>query len=354
MQPPTQIFRKSALERLSTPEQLDRLIEVTTPRGWWSLYAVCGLLFAILVWSFVGRLPTTISGKVILLPPRGVDEIYATGTGFVTEVLVKENDHVEPGEVVAYVQDKTLAEKTRGSRRDAELKIASLQQKIPYLERQAKAKKEAADMGLIASDQAAESVGQLSQARMDLESLRNQLSLSNVEYKGQTEIRAVTAGRIVELLTSPGALVQMGSPVMTVAEEKDDLTAIMFIPKVGDRAKVGMEAQISPAAFPKEEYGFLKGEITFVSMVPARTHMLYELTRNRILNEELSKGGAPFILRAKLIKDPKTPSGYAWSSSHGPKHRGINAGMIGEARVVVENRRPIAMAIPALKNLLGL
>ena len=34
-----QIFRKTALEKLSSPEQLDELMKITTPKGWVALIA---------------------------------------------------------------------------------------------------------------------------------------------------------------------------------------------------------------------------------------------------------------------------------------------------------------------------
>ena len=38
------IFRKVALERLSSPEQLDQLMQVTSPKGWLALAGLGALL----------------------------------------------------------------------------------------------------------------------------------------------------------------------------------------------------------------------------------------------------------------------------------------------------------------------
>ncbi len=61
------IFRKAALERLSSPEQLDQLMQVTTPKGWLALIALAGLLVMVVVFSFVARIPITVAGQCILL-----------------------------------------------------------------------------------------------------------------------------------------------------------------------------------------------------------------------------------------------------------------------------------------------
>src|SRR5262249_6294354 len=44
-------FRKTALDRLSSSEQLDRLLQVTSPRGWIALVGLGLLLAASLLWG---------------------------------------------------------------------------------------------------------------------------------------------------------------------------------------------------------------------------------------------------------------------------------------------------------------
>ncbi|MEO1621147.1 MAG: hypothetical protein AAFU53_08965 [Cyanobacteria bacterium J06632_3] len=57
------IFRKEALERLSSPEQLDQLIKIVTPRSLLPLVALSGLLGCGLLWSIFGRIPVTTTGS---------------------------------------------------------------------------------------------------------------------------------------------------------------------------------------------------------------------------------------------------------------------------------------------------
>jgi hypothetical protein len=61
------IFRKEALERLSSPEQLDQLMQIVSPRSWLPLTALGGLLACGLVWSFVGRIPVTTTGQGVMV-----------------------------------------------------------------------------------------------------------------------------------------------------------------------------------------------------------------------------------------------------------------------------------------------
>jgi hypothetical protein len=51
------LFRQVALEKLSSPEELDQLMQVTTPRGWFALAALIGLVTVAVVVGVVGVIP---------------------------------------------------------------------------------------------------------------------------------------------------------------------------------------------------------------------------------------------------------------------------------------------------------
>src|SRR5271156_521430 len=56
-------IRQAAIERVNDPEQLDRLLTVTSARGWIALTAVAGLIGVAVGWSLVGRLPSYVEGQ---------------------------------------------------------------------------------------------------------------------------------------------------------------------------------------------------------------------------------------------------------------------------------------------------
>lgn len=58
------IFRKSSLDRVSSPEQLNDYIKVTTPGVWMTLTAVIVLLVGVCVWGVLGRLDTKIAAPL--------------------------------------------------------------------------------------------------------------------------------------------------------------------------------------------------------------------------------------------------------------------------------------------------
>ena len=69
--PSERIFRQIAIERLSSPEQLDRLITLASPVGWTAFLAIAVLLSAIVVWGFIGQIPTRVEGAGILVSRGG-------------------------------------------------------------------------------------------------------------------------------------------------------------------------------------------------------------------------------------------------------------------------------------------
>ena len=60
------IFRKKALDSISSPENLTEYLRVTNPGIWVVLAAVILLLAGVLIWSSVGTLDTTAAAKVIV------------------------------------------------------------------------------------------------------------------------------------------------------------------------------------------------------------------------------------------------------------------------------------------------
>jgi hypothetical protein len=97
---PTPIFRQEALERLSSPERLDELMHVTSPRSWIALAALGGLIVAALIWSAFTTLSTTVSGSGI------VESSSRTAQGLAAIVYVTPADSltIRPGEDVTVPQ----------------------------------------------------------------------------------------------------------------------------------------------------------------------------------------------------------------------------------------------------------
>jgi len=68
------LFRKKSLERISSPEQLNSYIRVSTPSVWMLLAAIVILLAGVCVWGVFGHMDTTLS--VVAISQEGFVTAY--------------------------------------------------------------------------------------------------------------------------------------------------------------------------------------------------------------------------------------------------------------------------------------
>ena len=111
-----QIFRKVSLERLSSPEQLDQLMTVTSPKGWLALIALGTLVTVAVIWGVYGTIPTKVQGNGILLRSGGVYDIESETAGKVTSIYQNRGDIVKKGQITARVAQPDLIERINKSR----------------------------------------------------------------------------------------------------------------------------------------------------------------------------------------------------------------------------------------------
>lgn len=102
------IFRKVALERLSTPDQLDQALLLTPSAGRFALYCACALVTSIIVASVLISVPIMASGVGIVLQEQGVSEVVAVNGGRVVNILVGNGDAVAKGQLLAELAQPDL------------------------------------------------------------------------------------------------------------------------------------------------------------------------------------------------------------------------------------------------------
>lgn len=117
-------FRKVALDRLASPEQLDRLMQVTDPRGWLILCSFGIVLTTAAVWGVLGRIQHDVPATGMLVRSGGVFEINALSTGRITDLAVRVGDTVAEGQVVGRMYQQELNDKLR----DAKATLAELEE----------------------------------------------------------------------------------------------------------------------------------------------------------------------------------------------------------------------------------
>ena len=88
------LYRKAALERISSPEQLDKALKVTSPMSWLALLGVTLIVVVTVIWSIIGTIPVTVTAPGMVSAVVGSNAVYASESGTVVAVLVRSGDEL--------------------------------------------------------------------------------------------------------------------------------------------------------------------------------------------------------------------------------------------------------------------
>lgn len=309
----SEIYRKVSLERLSSPEQLDTLMTVTSPRSWIALTAVGMLVAAAIIWGVVGSIPTKLSYPGILLKSGGIQRVIAASGGQITDIRVVDDDFIRKGQVVARIAQPQMVDQINNARGQLSAAVNSR-----------------ADAGIIR---------------------QLQLKVNQLEAQLETASRVVSpvSGRIVEVKASRGDFVTPGETLVSMeptGEEIKDLEAVLYV-RVEDAKKIepGMAVNIALSSIKKEEYGLLLGRVTSVPKYPQSLAGMMKTLGNEELVKQLVGMGAPVEVHIDIIPDARTVSGYKWTTPAGPPVK-LNSGTLVNGSIIVKTQRPLALIFP--------
>lgn len=274
------IFRKVSLERLSSPEQLDLLMRITTPKGWVALIAMGCLLLSGVAWGIWGRIPTKVMGQGILVKSGGIYEIVSSGTGRVKGLYCNVDEQILKGQTIAriaqpdlidkinakrerlqaleikYEQDTAffkenarLERRARAKERDnLEKSTNILKERIKWLEEKIKKQEKLHQKGLITKERWINTKKDFNTTQQEIEKIRNQVQqldikdleldnrrkreirdIENQINEAQMDLKAsqrqadtaavVTSpysGRVIEIDVEPGAIVNRGTSLVRI------------------------------------------------------------------------------------------------------------------------------------------
>lgn len=415
------VFRPEAVQRAFSPDQLDQVLTATDPRGWVVLAAIGLLLLAAIAWGVGGRITNKVGGHGILVRSGGVLEVVVPAAGRVTDIAVQPGDSVTEGQVVARLVQSELLESLQAARlrvqaareraasgdrvsteRLALERIALEREETQIRERQRSAdervgmvrervtaQQRLVEQGLITQatllttrQQLDQAQGEVQQAAADLAQLRAralevesrstgetrdtrtalaeaEAELARVERELTEKTRVVSpyTGRILEITTEHGRIVQAGEPIMSLdltGGAVQELVAVAYVSaEHGKTIRPGMRIHVAPRTVRQEEHGMMLGTVTYVSDYPATQRGMMRVLKNEKLVTDLAGDGAPYELHASLIPDPATVSRYRWSSSVGPDMR-IESGTLAEALITVREQRPAELVVPAIRRWVGM
>ena len=127
------LYRKSALDKLSNPEQLDRMIKVSSPMSWLALIAVLLVIIVTVIWSIFGTLPTTETVSGMILDRTSVNSVYSDTAGTLEKYVIKVGNEVKKGDKIAEIKLSDGTIKDINANRDGVLSVLTLEDGMPIL-----------------------------------------------------------------------------------------------------------------------------------------------------------------------------------------------------------------------------
>lgn len=127
------LYRKSSLDKLSNPEQLDRMIKISSPLSWLALIAILLVIAATVVWSIIGTLPTTETVSGMIVDSNSVNAVYSESAGTLEKYCVDVGKEIKNGDKIAEVKQTDGTVKTIKADRDCVLSAYSLEPGTPVL-----------------------------------------------------------------------------------------------------------------------------------------------------------------------------------------------------------------------------
>src|SRR5579863_6188782 len=355
--PSEKIFRHVALERLSSPEQLDRLITLTSPIGWAALVAIAALLAAIVAWGIFGTVPTRVQGAGILVARGGqVYDAMAPASGTLASVAAI-GLAVKEGDVVAALDDAQAGQDLQHAQNVAREQEQQLKELVARFDREIAARREvdakerenlgdiisSAEQGFITRRFVQETRQLMETAEQDGRRARNDLLRIAAQELDQTDRRdeevwhqqeavnaarrsveeltirlerntrivSPIAGHVTEVKATVGTVVAPGRPVVSIEKAGRGLELMLYIPpEQGKQVTRGMEVRVEPATVKKEEFGTLIGHVLAISEFPISPEGMLAVLGNPEPVKLFSVQGAPYAARVGLEPDAARLSGY--------------------------------------------
>jgi HlyD family secretion protein len=193
------------------------------------------------------------------------------------------------------------------------------------------------------------------QKQEEIDALKAEGARLQSEVNIGSAVKAPVAGRIEEIRVGRGDVVSPGTVLVTIGQVNPGSFEILavFANNMAKRIAPGMDTHIRPVSVRKEEHGSMRGRVLSISELSISKAELDAILRNSELTNNLMGDTAPLLAKIEVFLDKGTPSGFAWWGGQGPPFA-VTRGTRVEVDVLVDHRRPIALIIPAFRQLLGL
>lgn len=300
------IFSREALDKMRSPEKLDRMLQITNPIGWMGLIAVGVVMFSVVLWSVFGAFSEKADGMGMIMDSAGVVNVSHVMDGKVSEIYVHTGSRVKKGDIIARLEQAA---------RSADTRMALY------------------DMNLSANNR-------------DAAQRASQYDAKKYQEKVGEEIYSDYDGIVDEIAVERGSIVQMGAPICTLRrdQERKDLSGVFYVSvEKGKRVTPGMTLQLSPNGSDTSQNGSLLAVVRSVSEYPVSQQGMQKALGNAQLAQWIftKENSALVEVHFDLVKDETSPSGYLWTSVVG-NHRPVTAGSFCTGSIVIERKLPLS------------
>jgi HlyD family secretion protein len=192
--------------------------------------------------------------------------------------------------------------------------------------------------------------GEIDLKKSQLEELRVKMGVGSV-------VRAPIGGVIQEVHVGRGDVATSGQVIATIGPAQaenagaDEMLVLLAGPR-RKRVAVGMEARVVPDGTKREEYGSMRGRVTYVSPSEVSNAHIEQILHNAQLTQRLIGDGSALLAHVELVRSKTNPSGFAWWSGSGPPYR-ITPGSVASLDIIIGQVRPISLVLPFLRKLLS-
>lgn len=268
--------------------------------------------------------------------------------------------------------------------------IESERKKLSFLNNQLESENNLLEKGLIVRSQVANTKQQIDASKNTIERLKSQmvetssrklnigfdlqqkivlqnqriaeaernLQFLSERYETQSNIKSPYNGEVVEVLTDAGVVVGPGTPLFKLKNQHDgkltNLKGVLYIPSQdGKKIKKGMEAFVVPSTVQPQEFGFIKGKVTYISDFPITQQGMMTSVKNDQLVKGLLASGPLFEVHVEFEKDPSSYSGFRWTSAKGPDVS-IKEGTSCTGKITIKQENPATIVVPAFKKFFDL
>ncbi len=98
------IFRKSAMESMVNPEELNKLIDFGISGSWVIIISITGLIISFLIWTAFSSVPLYVDGYGIILNKSKIRPVLSGVKGVIKEIEVNRGDSITDGKTLVKIE----------------------------------------------------------------------------------------------------------------------------------------------------------------------------------------------------------------------------------------------------------